>query len=122
MSEYAHTVTIIVPEHLINEANHLACVCGEFAEDINTFTTANYQDVSGNKFAVISTVVKPKFLLATQGLPEEKPHAVNADRNLAQVALDSLGQPDGLIMIVDVDPQEAIESVGLYPVHESTEI
>ena len=113
-TEYLHKVTITVPEHLINEANHLACICGEFAEDINTFTSADWQDAEGNKYAVISTVVKPKFLgAATGSLPEVKPHSVNANRELAQIALDSLGKPNGLMMIVDQEPMSALSLLGL---------
>lgn len=116
-TEYKHRVTIAVPEALIEKTNHLACIVGEFSEDINTFRGATWQDVDGNLYAVASTVVKPVFLEAANGvLPETPDHALEADRELAQQALDTLGKPGGIQMIVDVPPLEALESMGLTPV------
>lgn len=120
-TEYKHRVTIAVPEALIEKTNHLACVVGEFSADINTFREASWQDADGNLYAVASTVVKPIFLQAAQGLPETPPHADGiADRALAQQALDTLNQPGGIQMIVDVEPMEALASLGLSPVPEET--
>lgn len=117
ITEYKHRVTIAVPPHLIDRANHLACIVGESSEDINTFREANWEDAEGNLYAVASTVVKPIFLQATQGLPETPEHAVGvADPVLAQQALDTLNQPGGMQMVVDVDPLEALASLGLSPV------
>src|SRR5690554_6543494 len=116
-TEYIYRVTIAVPESLIEKANHLACILGESAADINTFREANWQDAEGNLFAVASTVVKPIFLQAAQGLPPTPPHADGiADRALAQQALDTLNQPGGIQMVVDVEPMEALVSLGLSPV------
>lgn len=120
-SPYKHRVTIAVPEHLITEANHLACIMGESAADIETFREAGYQDADGKLYAVCSTVVTDAFLAAqSQGLPESRPHAEAADRALAQTALDTLGQPGGLMMVVNPDPQAALEQMGLsrVPVYE----
>lgn len=118
-TEYTHRVTIAVPETLIEKANHLACIVGESSEDISTFREANWQDVEGNLYAVASTVVKPVFLQAAQGLPPTPYHAEGvADRALAQQALDTLNQPGGIQMIVDVEPMEALASLGLSPVPE----
>lgn len=122
-TEYIHRVTIAVPENLIEKANHLACIVGESAEDINTFREANWQDADGNLYAVASTVAKPIFLEAAQGLPETTSHADGiADRTLAQQALDTLNQPGGIQMIVDVDPLEALGTMGLFMVHTDDDI
>lgn len=116
-TEYIHRVTIAVPSHLIERANHLACIVGESSEDINTFQEANWKDAEGNPYAVASTVVKPVFLQAAQGLPDTPAHAEGvADRALAQQALDTLNQPGGVQMIVGVDPMEALTELGLSPV------
>lgn len=40
-------------------------------------------------------------------------NAVDADRTLAQVAFDSLGQTGGLMMVVGDDAMAAIASMGL---------
>lgn len=118
-TEYIHRVTIAVPELLMEKANHLACIVGESAADINTFREANWQDAEGNLYAVASTVVKPIFLQAAQGLPPTPPHAEGiADRELAQQALDTLNQPGGVKMIVDVEPFMALEEMGLKPLEQ----
>lgn len=117
MTQYTHRVTIAVPETLLEKANHLACIVGESAADINTFREANWQDADNNLYAVASTVVKPVFLQAAQGLPPTPSHAeVVADRALAHQALDTLNQPGGIQMVVDVDPMEALTKLGLSPV------
>lgn len=122
MTEYTHRVTIAVPASLIEQANHLACLVGEFPEDINTFREANWQDADGNLYAVASTVVKPVFLQAAQGLPSTPAHAEGiADRALAQQALDTLNQQGGIKMVVDVEPMDALASLGLSPVVQEEE-
>lgn len=117
MTQYTSRVTLAVPVAMLAQANNLACIMGESAADIHTFQQASWQDASGNLYAVASTVVKPVFLGAATGvLPESPEHAVDADRTLAQQALDTLNQPGGMQMIVDVDPLEALASLGLTPV------
>lgn len=122
-TEYIHRVTIVVPESLTEKANHLACIVGESAADINTFTSCGWQDSEGNLYAVASTVVKPVFLEAVSGLPETPEHAIGvADPELAQQALDTLNQPGGIQMIIDVEPLEALEAMELTMVHTDSEI
>ena len=114
---YNHRVTIAAPESMMTEANHLACIMGESAADIETFKSANYQDSAGNLYAVCSTVVTDTFMAAqTQGLPTTlPPHAEGiADPALAQKAYDSLNN-GGMMMVVDDNPQAAIEQMGLTP-------
>lgn len=122
MSEYSHTVTIVVPERLIPQSNHLACIMGESAADLKTFKVPAWQDAEGNLYAVASTVVKPVFLGAASGsLPQSPEHAFAADRELAQQALDTLNQTGGMQMIVDVDPLDAIAGMGLTPIPEDVD-
>lgn len=121
-TEYIHRVTIAVPEALIEKSNHLACIVGEFSADISTFREANWQDADGNLYSIASTVVKPIFLQATQGLPETPLHAEGiADRELAQQALDNLifyedgGElVEGKIMLaIDHEPLKFFTDIGL---------
>jgi len=117
MTQYTHPVVIIVPAAMMPAANHLACIMGESSADIETFKQADWEDVDGNLYAVASTVVKPVFLGSAAGvLPESPDHAEAADRVLAQQALDTLNQPGGLQMVVDVEPLEALAWLGLSPV------
>ena len=114
MSQYTHRVTIVVPESLVAESCHLACIMGESAGDINTFHQPEWTDGNGILYAVASAVVKPAFLNAAAGdLPESPSHAKYADRALAQQALDTLNQPGGIQMLVDVGPLEALADMGL---------
>lgn len=122
-TKYTYRVTLAVPETLMEKANHLACIVGESAADINTFREARWQDTEGNLYAVASTVVKPVFLEAVSGLPETPEHAIGvADPYLAQQALESLNQPDGIKMVVDVGPIEALEGMGLTMAHTDADV
>lgn len=112
---YQHTVTVAVPAPLIPDANHLALLLGESSADIETFKQASYTNGTV-EYAVAHTVVKPVFLAPTQTgeLPETPPHAEGQlDREAAQRAFDSLGQPGGILMVVDVDPHEQFAEWGL---------
>jgi len=117
-TEYTHTVTIAVPEALILDANHLALLLGESAADIETLQQTTYTDGT-TEYAVAHTVVKDVFLQPTQTgtLPETPPHAEGMlDRDAAQRAFDSLNQPGGLLMAVDVDPHVQFAEWGLEPI------
>ena len=120
MTEYTHRVTIAVPEAMIADANHLACMLGESSADFETFKAASYQAADGSRYAVCSTVVKPVFLQSATGtLPEMPEHAVDlVDEAKAQAALDTLNQPGGILMIEGDDPQAALTQMGLEPIPE----
>ena len=111
---YKYRVTIATPASLLTEANHLACIMGESAADIETFKAANYQDEKGRRYAVCSTVVTDTFMQAqSEGLPPTPAHAEGvADRALAQTAYESLNN-GGLMMVVNDNPQAAIEQMGM---------
>lgn len=114
-TEYQHSVTIAVPAPLIPDANHLALLLGESSADIETFKQASYTDGS-TEYAAAHTVVKLVFLGPTQTgeLPETPPHAEGLlDRDAAQRAFDSLNQPGGIQMAVDVDPHAQFAEWGL---------
>lgn len=130
-TRYKHRVTIICPEHLMQAANQLALIASETSADDKTFTSANYVDANGNKYAICSTVVTDGFLQIQSGLPAElPPHAKNADVILAQQALDVLAiyveggllSGDVLTMTVDIDQKTVIENLGLMVIDAEVQI
>ena len=54
MSNWAHTLLVIVPEVLIQEANKLALAIGTSEDDVNTFRSADWTD-GANSFSVANT-------------------------------------------------------------------
>ena len=124
MSEYKHRMSLAVPQALMPQANNLALITGLSAADINTFTTANWQDKDGNLYAVCSTVIKPVVLglfgisLTDITLPA---HAVNADITAAQQALDKVvmykqgdkASTAKIMCAIDFEPLAAFSDMGL---------
>ncbi len=123
-TQYQHTATIAVPAPLIPDANHLALLLGESSADIETFKQANYTD-GATDYAVAHTVVKAVFLAPTQTgtLPETPPHAEELlDREAAQRAFDSMSQPGGIRLAVDVDPHAQFKQWGLSRIKTEEEV
>lgn len=54
MSEWTHTLTVVVPESLMDQANQLALAMGTSEDDVNTFRTADWTDGVTN-YAVANT-------------------------------------------------------------------
>ena len=54
MSNWTHTLTVIVPESLIPQGNQLALAVGTSEDDINTFKSADWTDGTAN-YAVAHT-------------------------------------------------------------------
>lgn len=123
MTQYKHRISLVVPEQYIEQANHLALVMGESADDISTFKEANWQDAEGNMYAVCSALSKPVVLGAlTGGLPDPLPtHAVGVDISKAQQALDMLkvyeegvmATPEHIVLAIDCEPLEAFTFMGI---------
>ena len=61
MSEWTHTLTVIVPESLIQQGNQLALAVGTSEDDINTFKTADWTDGTSN-YAVAHTVAVEQIM------------------------------------------------------------
>lgn len=122
MSDYNHRMTLVVPELMIPQANQLALIVGESADDVNTFIQTSYQDKEGNKYAVCSTVIKPIVLsLLDTPLADSPLKAEEADLVLAQQALDKVvmyKQGDkvsttSIMCAIDFEPLTAFEDMGL---------
>lgn len=54
MSDWTHTLTVIVPESLMAQANQLALAIGTSEDDANTFRSADWTDGASN-YAVAHT-------------------------------------------------------------------
>lgn len=54
MSNWTHTLTVIVPEDFIAQANQLALAIGTSEDDVNTFRSADWTNGTA-KFAVAHT-------------------------------------------------------------------
>lgn len=123
MTPYSHTITAAVPVALMEPANHLACLMGESAADIGTFRQATYQDATGIEYAVCHSAVTLTFIgpLQSAQLPERAVFESDTsdppyDRALAQQAFESLNQPGGMLLTVDVDPHRQFAEWGLEPI------
>ena len=87
MSNWTHTLTVIVPESLIPQANQLALAIGTSEDDVNTFRQADWTDGTSNYavahtraveqimeyFALVpvelaSGVVFPTIIVSTEGI------------------------------------------------------
>lgn len=115
-------MTLVVPAAFIPQANQLALIAGESPDDVNTFTSPDYQDATGNLYAVCSAVIKP-IVLSMFGRPvSESPlTAEGADIDQAQQAMDVAvmyeqdmqATPDKIVIAIDIDPMAVFESLGL---------
>jgi len=118
-TEYTHRVLIVVPEDLMSKANQLALATGESKHDDQTFSTADYVDEDGDKFALASTVVKPAFMAMATGPLTAPPYASEMDLEAVQGTLDNnvrwnRGPYKTLISIfVDEDATDNPEELGL---------
>ena len=70
MSKWSRTLTVIVPEGLMAQANQLALAIGTSEDDVNTFRQADWTDGTGN-FAVAHTQAVEQILDYFAQLPAE---------------------------------------------------
>ncbi len=70
MSNWTHTLTVIVPEPLMDVGNQLALAMGTSEDDINTFRSADWTD-GVNNYAVAHTVAVEQILDYFAQLPAE---------------------------------------------------
>jgi len=127
---YQQRATIATPATHIPDVNQLALALGESSADVQTFTTASYQDASGNLYAVASTVTKPIFAeMAGQPLqaPEHAPDMDLAAATRAQALLQingGIASPDVIAVILGgrlESAQDHIAALGLSRVPSTIE-
>lgn len=61
MSNWTHTLTVIVPELMMAQANQLALAIGTSEDDVNTFRSADWTDGTVN-YAVAHTVAVEQIM------------------------------------------------------------
>ena len=61
MSNWTHTLTVIVPESLMDVGNQLALAMGTSPDDVNTFRSADWTDGVSN-YAVAHTVAVEQIM------------------------------------------------------------
>ena len=61
MSNWTHTLTVVVPESLIPQGNQLALAMGTSPDDVNTFRSADWTDGTSN-YAVAHTVAVEQIM------------------------------------------------------------
>ena len=112
--EAMHSVTIIVPEMLMDKANHMAAILGESIADIATFSVVSWRDNAGETFAVASALVSDGFLRGLKELPPTPPEIVGVvDMDKAFAALSMLGQPSGLMIVIGDTGLNTCSELGL---------
>lgn len=70
MSEWTHTLTAIVPESLMVQANQLALAIGTSEDDANTFRSADWTDGTSN-YAVAHTLAIEQIMEYFAHVPTE---------------------------------------------------
>lgn len=75
MSNWTHTLTVVVPESLIAQANQLALALGTSEDDVNTFRQADWTDGTGN-FAVAHTQAVEQIMGYFAIIPAELQYGV----------------------------------------------
>lgn len=129
MTQYVHTMSIIVPQVLIAQANQLALIAGESYADVYTFDQADWADLNGNLYALCSTVVKPIVLnMIMQPLSSSDAPLTSdaADSVMAQQALDSVVMYEqdllltnsNITVVIDVELAMVLSSLGLSPIYD----
>lgn len=122
MSNWTHTLTLIVPESLMVQANQLALAIGTSEDDANTFRSADWTDGTGN-FAVCSTRAVDK-IFDYVGLVDTSENTMLAEAlealSFVTVTTDVEGgqtitenDTTKIRVVVDVEPFAALELLGL---------
>ena len=122
MSNWTHTLTIIVPESLMAQANQLALAIGTSEDDVNTFQVADWTDGVSN-FAVCSTRAVDKIFdyvgavdstdnpLLAEGLAALSFVTITTDDDDVQTITGN--DPAKIRVVVDIEPFAALSLLGL---------
>ena len=122
MSNWTYTLTIIVPESLIPQANQLALAVGTSEDDVNTFTSADWTDGTAN-FAVCSTRAV-EAIFDYYGAVDTTDNSLLAEALANTVFVQFTTDTEGVTTItnnditkirvlVDVEPLSALAQLGL---------
>ena len=122
MSQWTHTLTIVVPESLMTQANQLALAVGTSEEDVNTFASADWTDGT-SQFSVCSTRAVDQifsYFGAVDGAGNPELAAALANTVFVQFITDSEGvttitgnDVSKIRVITDMEPLSALAQLGL---------
>ena len=122
MSQWTHTLTIIVPELLMAQANQLALAVGTSEDDVHTFASADWTDGTSN-YSVCSTRAVEQifdYFGAVDGTGNPALAEALAATVFVQFATDSEGvttitnnDASKIRVITDVEPLSALAQLGL---------
>ena len=110
MSNWTHNLTVIVPETLMAQANHLALAIGTSEDDVNTFQTADWTD-GVNFYAVANTQAVDQIMDYFALVPAE----LSANVVFPVIVDDALTGVDmtKIQVFVDRDPFYVLDLLGL---------
>lgn len=122
-------ITVACPEAFIPDGRNLAMILGYGPADVDTYKTAQWQDTSGNKYAVASAMIFGEFVGKAQRLlirPEwdTEPYKVSmAAARRAQAAVhlvdtsvegySATAVPSRIVAVLGDDAQAALLLMGL---------
>ena len=122
MNQWTHTLTIIVPEQLMAQANQLALAVGTSEDDVNTFVSADWTDGT-SRFSVCSTRAVDRifdYFGAVDGTGNPELTAALANTVFVQFATDTEGvttitgnDSSKIRVITDMEPLSALAQLGL---------
>lgn len=111
MSNWTHTLTVIVPESLMVQANQLALAIGTSEDDVNTFRSADWTDGTSN-YAVAHTIAVDQIMEYFSLMPVELvssvifPTLISGDMGLS-------GDKSKIQVFVDCEPFTVFSMLGL---------
>lgn len=124
MSDWTHTLLVVVPEVLIPEANQLALAIGTSEDDVNTFRSADWTD-GVNFYAVANTqavdqimdyfALVPAELSVNVVFPVITSSAITGNTTFAVITDDVITGADmtKIQVFVDQDPFYVLDLLGL---------
>ena len=126
ITKYIHTVTAACPVSMLDEGNHMAACLGESIHDLETYGRVLRQDADGNQYAICSTVATNAILFKSAGAAarpafdtDELIDLDKANAGLAALVIYPQGEVTGLATptqitaYLNVEPQQALEMMGL---------
>ena len=123
MSEWTHTLTVIVPESLMAQANQLALAIGTSDDDVNTFRSADWTTGTGN-FAVAHTQAVEQIMEYFVLIPAELQYGVVfPTMSISAEGIPTLTGSDmtKIQVFVDVEPFTVFELLNLTRVQYETQ-
>ena len=115
MSNWTHTLTVIVPESLMVQANQLALAIGTSEDDVNTFQSADWTDGISN-FAVAHTQAVEQIMEYFAQVPVELASGVvfpTMSTSTEGVTTLTSSDMSKIQVFVDVEPLSLFNLLGL---------